>query len=59
MEKAETGRLQKYEKPQIHEIELKVDEVLGTGCKFSGSPQNNVGIEFSCGLSVPCSGAGT
>lgn len=42
-----------YEKPRLRSISLVADQVLGTGCKISGSPTIASGVP-SCGIFIPC-----
>jgi hypothetical protein len=53
------GNKPSYEKPQLNVIELAAEEVLATGCKMVGGP-NNVG-RGNCGTSgrTPCISRGS
>jgi len=44
---------QAYEKPRLRTIELAAEEVLGIGCKISGSATINVG-QINCGIGTSC-----
>ncbi len=48
-----------YSKPLLMVIELKAEEVMGTGCKIEGGSIPNYNQPAGCGTGVPCSAHGS
>lgn len=52
-ERVQAVEKDEYRKPLLMAIDLKAEEVLGTGCKISGGTLPNIGSS-ACGISNTC-----